>query len=155
MKRRVLFIPFLAQFRDATSFDASNQFHRRVNKQKEEELTRSIGAVFIWLLKGAIQWYSDGLGQVPQKLAESGAQFLADNDDMGAFITECCEICGSTMHRVSTRQLLNEFNTFANANLKSQDFNAMLMDRGFKKGRARIGGKNVQAFQGLRLKTKE
>lgn len=78
LARRMLLIPFNATFRGA------DKDMGLLDKLKSEG-----PAILTWMIQGAAKWYADGLA-IPSSVRDASAEYLADHDDLGQWIAECC-----------------------------------------------------------------
>ena len=94
MKERVKLIPFLASFvqRDQRDFNDPRQFER--DWQFVEDLrTIHLDEVFTLLVRGAMRWYANDMKlHYPTICNTVLGQQNVQNDHLGRFIDECCEL---------------------------------------------------------------
>ena len=84
LARRLLLVPFEAVF------DKSTRDRGMLDKLKAEG-----PAVLAWLIRGAVDWYRDGL-MVPARVMGASADYLQAHDDLQLWRDECCTGTGST-----------------------------------------------------------
>jgi len=82
--RRFVLIPF-----DAV-FAAGQRDMTMIDKLKEEA-----PGVLAWIIQGSVEWYNSGL-QIPSKISNSSAEYMEENDDIGTWMSECCEMASSS-----------------------------------------------------------
>jgi len=80
--RRVLLVPWEIQI-------ASDQVDRRL----PEKLRAEADGVFAWLVRGALDYLTLGLG-VPDKVTAATSEYREDSDPIGAFIRAGCIVTG-------------------------------------------------------------
>lgn len=78
--RRIRLIPFEARIPD----------DQRVNHY-EHVLFAEASGILNWALAGCLEWQARGL-QVPARVADATALYRDENDDVGRFISECCDL---------------------------------------------------------------
>lgn len=75
--RRILPVPFGARF---TGKD--------INPRLKDELLSERDGIFAWLVRGAVRYYAEGLGEPPQRVRELSEQYQDSNDVLGRFIRD-------------------------------------------------------------------
>ncbi len=78
LARRFVLIPFLATFPESTR-----------DKHMGEKLRAEAPAILAWVIEGAVKWHASGL-QVPDSVVAASAAYMAENDDLAAWVDECC-----------------------------------------------------------------
>lgn len=76
--RRMVLVPFTQKF------DGSRRDKAMLDKLKAEA-----PAILEWMVRGAVQWYADGLG-VPDVVSKASAEYISDHDDVALWMDECC-----------------------------------------------------------------
>lgn len=76
--RRMVLVPFTQKF------DGSRRDKGMLDKLKAEA-----PAILAWMVRGAVQWYADGLG-VPDVVSKASAEYISDHDDVALWMDECC-----------------------------------------------------------------
>jgi putative DNA primase/helicase len=76
--RRLVLVPF------DVKFEGDKRDRGMLDKLKTEA-----PAILAWIIRGAARWHRDGL-QVPTRVRDAGAEYLADHDDLALWIDECC-----------------------------------------------------------------
>lgn len=80
--RRMLLVPFNATFKGAAK-----------DMGLLDKLKAEAPAILAWMIQGAVKWHADGLA-IPESVRAASAEYMADNDDMGLWMGECCEMTG-------------------------------------------------------------
>lgn len=91
LHRRIITIPFDAKFVDKQKFKETNKRHRLKKKDTEIRKTITAEALLVWLVQGSIQWYKEGLENIPDIIRHETDKFLKESDPMLEFISENCE----------------------------------------------------------------
>ncbi len=137
MARRVVLIPFLAKFEGP----------RRV-KDMGLRLAAEAPAVLAWIIQGAAKWHVDGL-QIPQGVVNASREYLAEHDDIGMWMEECCDREDGAMSSAS--ELYRAFSAWKSARGESApsmtNFGHMVTTAGISKKLS-----NGWKYVGVRLK---
>ena len=88
--RRVLLMPYLARWASAEEV-AAGRAHYVKDTRIAERLRSEIQGVLTWVVEGARFWFQDGL-QPPDAVLAASKDYQAEQDRIGQFITECCEL---------------------------------------------------------------
>lgn len=88
--RRVLLMPYLARWASAEDVKAGRA-HFVKDTRIAEQLKAEIQGVLTWVVEGARQWFQDGL-QPPDAVLAASRDYQAEQDRVGQFISECCEL---------------------------------------------------------------
>lgn len=90
--RRVLLVPFVARFGSAEDVAAGRATHLRdmlvsatLARREEKE------GILADLVRGAVEWFAGGLAE-PEAIKAAGEEYQAEQDRIGQFVSECCEI---------------------------------------------------------------
>lgn len=120
------------------------------DRQLAEKLVVEQAGVLAWIVRGAVDWYSNGL-PTPTAVAAANADYRADMDSVGQFIDERCELAADAA--VSAQTLYGSYRYHSNDNGRSPVtttmFGRTLSKRGFPPDKR--GG--VQYRVGLQLRT--
>jgi putative DNA primase/helicase len=76
--RRLVLVPFEQKFEGD-----------KRDRQMGDKLKAEAPAILAWIVRGAVRWHREGL-QVPQRVRNAGAEYLADHDDMELWMSERC-----------------------------------------------------------------
>ncbi len=76
--RRMLLVPFKEKFTGV-----------RCDPLLPAKLRREYPGILAWFIQGAVKWARDGL-RTPQSVLDASAAYLADHDDIGLWIADCC-----------------------------------------------------------------
>lgn len=82
--RRFVLIPF-----DAV-FAAGTRDMKMLDKLKDEA-----PGVLAWIIQGSVEWFTNGL-QIPSKISDSSSEYMEENDDIGTWMSECCDLKSSS-----------------------------------------------------------
>ena len=140
--RRLIVIPFKAKIEGKSDI-----------KNYTEYLCENAGeAVMKWMIEGARQAIELGFKlPFPKCVSDAIEAYKAENDWLGHFLCECCEVADGETAR--SGELYSTYRAFSSASgeyvRSTTDFYAALEAEGFTRQRTRIG--NI--INGLRLKT--
>ncbi|WP_319406154.1 phage/plasmid primase, P4 family [uncultured Desulfosarcina sp.] len=142
---RVRIVPFLLSFVDR---EPRNDNERRVDKTLKEKIWAEASGILAWLVRGCLLWQKEGLDP-PMIVAEATAEYRRNEDLIGDFIDECCEVVEGGEENAT--DLYNRFVTWFELNIgkrcpKQRTFGNM-MSRRFEK--EKVGGK--YKYYGLKL----
>ena len=92
MRRRILVIAFPNRYKPAQELDALDPTQKLRDDDMQAKMTtqQAQEQLLVWCVKGAMQWYQQGIGDIPQAIAEEKERYYEENDDIGAFINENC-----------------------------------------------------------------
>ena len=120
-----------------------------------EVLRAELVRIAWWMVQGAVEWFADGLGTVPERWAAASRAYLASEDGFRAWFDECLDVDPDGF--VQSRDLVANYNKFANTDLHRATrilewFEEQAM-RGIKPARRRIeGSRNARdGIAGVRL----
>jgi putative DNA primase/helicase len=88
--RRVLLLPYMARF-GAVEEVRAGRAHFRKDVTLFDRLLAEREGVLAWIVRGAVQWAADGL-QPPDTVLAASKDYQSEQDRIGQFITECCEL---------------------------------------------------------------
>lgn len=140
--RRLIVIPFKAKIEGKSDI-----------KNYTEYLCENAGeAVMKWMIEGARQAIEQGFKlPFPKCVSDAIEAYKAENDWLGHFLCECCEVADGETAR--SGELYSTYRAFSSASgeyvRSTTDFYAALETEGFTRQRTRTG--NI--INGLRLKT--
>jgi len=141
LHRRLILIPFDAVFKDKEEYDADNPKHRIKDKRKQEKLENNIQQFLIWLINGAIQWYSDGtLPSFPDKIKNATERYKLESDTLYNFLNDddLCRFPPSNEeydeedYFTATSKLLEEYVSESGLKCTKKDFVDMMAKHGHK-----------------------
>jgi putative DNA primase/helicase len=129
IKRRIILIPFEAEFRDLANYDKMNPKHRIGNKNIEKELLEKLDELLVWLVNGSVKYFKEGLGDTPETIIKATSDYMNENDDLGNFIGNNCikDPNGFVNNQILYNHFKNEFNT----NLTIKGFINLMKNHGF------------------------
>jgi putative DNA primase/helicase len=79
--RRVMLIPYNATF---TNDKCDPTLPEKLKQERE--------GILAWLVRGAVAWYCEGKLNPPAEVIQATAEYRADQDTVGRFVTEQCEV---------------------------------------------------------------
>jgi putative DNA primase/helicase len=145
IKRRFLLVPFL---------------HRpeTPNPHLEEILMSEYPGILRWAIDGAVEWYTRGNLDIPATVQNATAQYFANEDTVGTWLAECCDIeLGNHLMFGKSVDLYASWSTFAQSRGEAvgtqKDFNERLRNRGFVSEQIKV--LNTTGFRGIRLQQKK
>lgn len=114
----------------------------KLNKNLLNELKQAKKAVLVWLVKGAIKYYENGLGTC-EAVAKATKKYRKSQDTLGGFIDACIkEEAGA---EVRARALYEAYIAYCNDNflnpMSETKFGKDFATRGFKKGKDKVSRK--------------
>lgn len=65
---------------------------RHVDDRIAEKLLKESDGILAWLIQGAVRFYKEGLDDLPEAIDKATAEYRLDEDDIGEFILERCEL---------------------------------------------------------------
>lgn len=114
----------------------------KLNKNLLNELKRSKKAVLEWLVKGAIKYYDEGLGNC-DAVSKATKKYRKTQDTLGSFIDACIE--KEKGEEVRARVLYEAYLNFCNNNflnpMSETKFGKDFAARGFKRGKDKVSRK--------------
>jgi P4 family phage/plasmid primase-like protien len=80
--RRLMVIPFLAEFVDETKYDKNNKYHKLKNIDLENILNSKLDEFLVWVVKGSKAYFTnnESLGVLPKLVQDTISDYLKDND---------------------------------------------------------------------------
>ena len=155
MERRLLYFPFLAEFVDAHELDPTNPAHRLKDREIESKLGTedNLSRLLTFVVRGAVQWYAEGLGALPDVMQSETERYLRDIDAVGEFLEAVCTIEPGAF--VPKGELFDEFGKFAMTSVPFAEFKAQMERKGFKYGKNTTRGdfRMKTGFWGVKLKS--
>jgi putative DNA primase/helicase len=88
--RRIAMVNYDVKFGSAEDVASGKATRVRDTALKASLLAEREG-IFAWLVRGAIEWYANGL-QPPASVLEAGEAYRLEQDRVGQFVTECCTL---------------------------------------------------------------
>jgi len=115
---RVKLIPFAVTIPEAQQ-----------DKQLKKKLLTELDGILLWAVEGCQQWQVEGLN-VPDEVKDATDGYRNEMDELGNFITTCCEL--GPYYQVKTSDLFAAYVTWSGEkDLKQNAFARLLTDRGF------------------------
>ena len=81
-----------------------------------ERLHGELESITRWMIEGAVEWYRDGLGPVPERWAEAARDYLTAEDGFRSWFEACLEADPSGF--VQSRDLVNSYNEFSGSEMR-------------------------------------
>ena len=140
LHRRLILIPFEAEFKDRDDFDENDPKHRKKDSKKFEKLIKSSEELLIWLIKGAIDWYDNGLEEFPDKIRDATERYKLESDELYNFLhdEDICELppldeeFDRKDYFTTTQELLDKYVSETNNRCNKKEFRDMLLKHGHK-----------------------
>jgi len=140
LHRRLILIPFEAEFKDRDCFDKNNKNHKHKDPKKFEKLQSSAKELLMWLIKGAIDWYANGLGEFPDKIRNATERYKLESDELYNFLNDedICELppidveFDKTEYFTTTQELLDKFISEMSYKCTKKEFRDMMLKHGHK-----------------------
>lgn len=92
--RRVLLVPFLAKFGqtpgECDPGDTTPATHCR-DRDLAARLEAEKEGILRWIVAGAVEWFEKGLNP-PDLVSQASRDYQAEQDRVGHFVNECCEL---------------------------------------------------------------
>jgi putative DNA primase/helicase len=146
IRRRLLLVPFIVTIPLAEQ-----------DKSLARKLRAEWGGILAWAIAGCLEWQRIGLAP-PTAVTAASEEYLAGEDVLQAWMTECCDIAGS--HATYTDTLYGSFKAWCELGGEfvpaRRRFAETLADRGFRQDRdkRRSGDRDRRFFVGLALKSR-
>lgn len=150
MRRRM--VPFDNVYKREGEFDPSNPRHRRMNPDLGNRLLSEqvLSQFLTWLVRGAVLWYSERLGETPKLLCEAEKQYVGENDILSGFIASNCKVVKDD--KVDTTEFREAFQRATDTKITPATMKAKMNARGFPLERKRAPGQGQkQMFVGVIL----
>lgn len=155
MHRRLILIPFDAQFKDHNDYDHKNPKHKLRDKNKGEKLMKCKQELLVWLVHGCIKWYNNGLPEFPDDIKQVTNQYKEESNMLLQFINKYCqkpiydsdgELSDEKEYYVEEIILKDAYYKFSNEELTIKQFRSLMEKIGF------ISEKEKYNPRGYRLK---
>ncbi|HID98937.1 MAG TPA: hypothetical protein EYP59_01445 [Thiotrichaceae bacterium] len=135
--RRIRLIPFENTISDKT-----------IDHQLLNKLGREMSGILNWAIEGCLKWQKEGL-DIPTAVTQATEEYRSDQDALGRFIDECCEV--NVNAQVKTSELFKAYKTWCDENgdraEKNNEFGKSLRKRGFEPSRS----KTSRFYNGIQL----
>jgi putative DNA primase/helicase len=123
----------------------------------DEKLKAEWPGILRWAIEGAKDWLANGLIR-PEAINQATAQYFEDQDLLGEWLDECCEVKrDSSAFAEKSRALFGSYEVFAEQRGEDggtqRTFNDSLRQRGFEGPiKIRFSDANTKGFRGIKLK---
>lgn len=122
----------------------------QVDRLLERKLEREYPQILQWVIDGCLAWQANGL-RPPSVVLKATALYLEDQDVVGRWINECCEIDATKF--TSARQLFASYERFSrNAGEYSGSEKALGMALRLRPGIREHRSGGIRGYIGLRIK---
>lgn len=146
IRRRLIIVPF-----------ANKEIKENKDVTLKERLSNreNLNDVLAWCVEGCLKWQREGIGclnNLPLAIQKMNDDFYQDNDLIGMWIDEMCEVGDN--HKGKLSELLSAYNYWTDRGnthfnkMSRKGFSDSLISRGFKKHKLNNG----QHFTGIKLK---
>lgn len=123
------------------------------DKELPGKLKAEWGGILAWAIEGCLDWQRDGLTP-PPAVASATDEYLAGEDSLGLWVTECCTTSG--YGNEAGARLFSSWRTWAEAAGEQagsqRRFTQALLARGFEQTRLHGG---TRGFQGIYLRAEQ
>lgn len=94
IERRLELVPFINSYKHPHQIDEDNPRHKPIDTSLGDKLQQpaALEQMLAWLVKGAVKWYHEGLGEQPMALRSAKDEYYEQFDEIGKFIRENCEV---------------------------------------------------------------
>ncbi len=127
MRRRLVIVPFTAPI----------EKKEVMLKQELKERKECREAILAWCIEGARLWWEEGLGEMPKNIVKAMGAYYAENDILGIFIEECCEV--GKDKRVGVKAFCKAFNDWLRESQQKtvtlRTLSGQMENRGYTKAR--------------------
>jgi P4 family phage/plasmid primase-like protien len=145
LRRRILLIPFEAQFVSQDKYDRNNLKHRLGDKSIEEKLINKKDELLVWLVHGSMRYFKEGLDDIDDTIQNATNEYMEENDDIGNFIKEYCILDKNSFTYHS--EIYQLFRQNYNTPINPKQFTILLKNIGFELKRKTAG----MVFIGIKI----
>jgi len=103
----------------------------------------------VWLVHGSMRYFKEGLDDIDDTIQKATNNYMEENDDIGNFIKEFCEI--GRNYYANYTELYSLYRQNTDSNLTPKAFSNKLKDLGYICGKKN----HSRAILGLQLKNTE
>lgn len=135
--RRLLLIPFLAEFKPVNKYDKDNPKHRLRIDGIEEKMYKCEDQFLVWLVNGSMRYISEGLDDIPVQVNDAINKYVDENNDLANYINENCKKEPDGIIYCST--LYEGFKQYTNINMSQKAFSKKMIDLGYEKDKDSVG----------------
>jgi phage/plasmid-associated DNA primase len=149
--RRMRLVQFLNKYVPPEKFNKRDPSHRLIDLDLKTKMTTKpvLEQFLTWLVHGSVMWYADGLGDPPEAMAKAIDEYYSENDLLGTFIRENCEMNPEYYVPVSTFK--SAFSHTMEVHMSPNKLGSQMKAKGFEKVRKCIRSENIWWFRGLRM----
>jgi len=103
------------------------------DRQLPEKLKAERPGILAWLVRGCLDWQKYGLGE-PKAVVEATSNYACDEDTLGQFVSECCEV--NEHLKVKASDLVEVYREWSgDKRMSTRRMTQMLVERGVEKYR--------------------
>jgi putative DNA primase/helicase len=126
----------------------------RVDRDLRRKLTEEAPGILAWIVRGALAWQRDGLGDTAKVRAATTA-YKIESDRLGPFFGECCTFGpDNRVSRVALRAAYESWCTREGEHpINPRDFGEQIRQRGVTDGKIKIAGESIRGWQGIGLRS--
>lgn len=121
------------------------RFHKIKDRSRESKLLKHLGQLLVWLVKGSIEYYKDGVGEPPSVISKTTQEYFDDNDDIQNFFNETCIVDKSS--NIIFTDLYELYKQSNYRKLSTKAFGEAIVQKGYIKKRTKKG----MIFEGLKF----
>lgn len=122
-------------------------FHARITEKEKDKnlkykLREELSGVLNFALEGYQAWQKQGLSP-PQEVVSAVKDYRQENDLLGIWMSDCCEIGKGKLYKVKASKLFNSYKRWSEKNneftMRNRDFKPRMEERGFRHKREASG----------------
>ncbi|MBU4487930.1 MAG: DNA primase, partial [Candidatus Omnitrophica bacterium] len=141
--RRIALIPFNYVFEKE---EQKKDYHEILLEERD--------GILQWMIKGCLEWQSEGLGE-PREVEDATKAYKTDMDILGEFLDDCCVIDQTV--EVTNKALKEAYKNWCQKNgekeLRSKVLSSKLIEKGFKrKENMQVALSRGRGWEGLGIK---
>ena len=111
--------------------------------------------ILAWLVRGAVKFFTEGLGKPPDAVKAKTLGYLAEQDSLAQWIAACCERCENHKDGTTPTELHQAYNAWADENdaplMSQREFSAGMKSHRFEAKGVWKDGQSLKRYA-LRLK---
>jgi len=141
---RLILIPFMMRFVD----NPQKKNERKAEKNLKEKLEKEAPGILSWLVRGCLEWQKLGL-RPPENVLAATSEYRTEEDTLGEFISECCELGEGLTVRGS--KLYEAYKSWTNES-GEKPMNKNIFGQRMKRRFETVPPKNFVTYGGIGLK---
>lgn len=152
ISRRIIVIPFNMTFTSINDhkipYDMNNPNHKIRDFDLKDNLLSADKQkqLLVWLIKGSIEWYKNGLNTTPEIVRQAFHQYYDENDHVTYFINDYC--VQNKNKSISIKIFRDLLIKEKNIKIKQDDLMTIMKNKGFEMKKVR----GVRLYSGLDFK---